>query len=108
MPLVKVREDETLENALRRFKRKCEKSGILSELKKRQHYEKPSAKRKRKALAARKKTLKRLAQARGLVPVPRREDPFLLRRRAKAALLLLWVRSGGGCFQVRDAPREAG
>ena len=64
MPLVKVREDETLENALRRFKRKCEKSGILSELKKRQHYEKPSAQRKRKALAARKKARKRLAQER--------------------------------------------
>ena len=64
MPLVKVREDETLENALRRFKRKCEKSGILSELKKRQHYEKPSVKKKRKALAARKKLLKRLAQER--------------------------------------------
>lgn len=62
MPVVKVREDETLENALRRFKRKCEKSGILSELKKRQHYEKPSVRRKRKALAARKKLLKRLAQ----------------------------------------------
>ena len=53
MPLVKVKEDETFEFALRRFKRKCEKSGILSELKKRQHYEKPSAKRKRKMLAAR-------------------------------------------------------
>ncbi len=64
MPLVKVREDESLENALRRFKRKCEKSGILTELKKRQHYEKPSAKRKRKALAARKKALKRMAQER--------------------------------------------
>jgi small subunit ribosomal protein S21 len=64
MPLIKVREDESLENALRRFKRKCEKSGILSELKKRQHYEKPSARRKRKALAARKKMLKRLAQER--------------------------------------------
>lgn len=62
MPLVKVREDESLENALRRFKRKCEKSGILTELKKRQHYEKPSAKRKRKAIAARKKALKRMAQ----------------------------------------------
>ena len=42
MPLVRVREDESLENALRRFKRKCEKSGVLSELKKRQHYLKPS------------------------------------------------------------------
>jgi small subunit ribosomal protein S21 len=64
MPLVKIKEDETFENALRRFKRKCEKSGILSELKKRQHFEKPSAKRKRKMLAARKKTLKRVAQER--------------------------------------------
>ena len=49
---------------LRRFKRKCEKSGILTEIKKRQHYEKPSVKKKRKALAARKKLLKRLAQER--------------------------------------------
>lgn len=64
MPLIKVREDESLENALRRFKRKCEKSGILTEIKKRQHYEKPSVRRKRKALAARKKLLKRLAQER--------------------------------------------
>jgi len=59
-----VREDESLENALKRFKRKCEKSGILTEIKKRQHYEKPSVKKKRKALAARKKLLKRLAQER--------------------------------------------
>ena len=64
MPLIKVREDESLENALKRFKRKCEKSGILTEIKKRQHYEKPSVKRKRNALAARKKLLKRLAQER--------------------------------------------
>lgn len=64
MPLIKVREDESLDNALKRFKRKCEKSGILTEIKKRQHYEKPSVRRKRKALAARKKLLKRLAQER--------------------------------------------
>ena len=54
MPLIKVREDESLENALKRFKRKCEKSGVLGEIKKRQHYEKPSVKRKRKE-AKRKK-----------------------------------------------------
>jgi small subunit ribosomal protein S21 len=66
MPLIKVRDDESLENALKRFKRKCEKSGILTEIKKRQHYEKPSVRRKRKALAARKKLLKRLAQERRL------------------------------------------
>ena len=64
MPLIKVREDESLENDLKRFKRKCEKSGVLTEIKKRQHYEKPSVKKKRKALAARKKLLKRLAQER--------------------------------------------
>jgi small subunit ribosomal protein S21 len=64
VPLIKVREDESLENALKRFKRKCEKSGVLTEIKKRQHYEKPSVKKKRKALAARKKLLKRLAQER--------------------------------------------
>jgi small subunit ribosomal protein S21 len=64
MPLIKVREDESLENALKRFKRKCEKSGILTEIKKRQHFEKPSVKKKRKALAARKKLLKRIAQER--------------------------------------------
>ena len=64
MAEVKLQEGETLENALRRFKRKCEKSGILSEVKKRQHYLKPSQKRKIKALAARKKALKRLAQER--------------------------------------------
>ncbi len=60
MAVIYVREDESFENALKRFKRKCEKVGILSEIKKRQHYEKPSEKRKRKALAARKKMLKKL------------------------------------------------
>lgn len=66
VPLIKVRDDETLDNALKRFKRKCEKAGILTEIKKRQHYEKPSVRKKRKALAARKKLLKRLAQERKL------------------------------------------
>ena len=60
MPLVKIKEDETFENALRRFKRKCEKSGILSELKKRQHYEKPSVMRKKKKAAARKRLMKKI------------------------------------------------
>ncbi len=64
MPLVVVKDDETVESALRRFKRKCEKAGILSELKKRQHYEKPSVKKKKKTVAARKKLLKKLAQER--------------------------------------------
>jgi len=58
MPVIHVREEESFENALRRFKRKCEKAGILTELKKRQHYEKPSVKRKRKQAEARKKRRK--------------------------------------------------
>ena len=66
MPLVTVREDEPFENALRRFKRKCEKSGILTELKKRQHFEKPSVKRKRKIVQARKKMLRKMAEERRL------------------------------------------
>ena len=64
MPVVQVREDESFENALRRFKRKCEKEGILTELKKRQHFEKPSVKRKRKVLQARKKMLRKLVEER--------------------------------------------
>lgn len=57
---VRIRENESFENALKRFKKQCEKAGILSEVRRREHYEKPSVKRKRKALAARKRTLKRL------------------------------------------------
>ena len=64
MPLVQVRDDESFENALRRFKRKCEKAGILTELKKRQHFEKPSIKRKRKAIQARKKMLRKMSEER--------------------------------------------
>lgn len=59
MPEVKIKEGESFENALKRFKKQCEKAGILSEIKKREHYEKPSVRRKKKALAARKKALKR-------------------------------------------------
>ncbi len=57
---VTVKEDESFESALRRFKKQCEKAGVLSELRKREHYEKPSARRKKKAMAARKEALKRL------------------------------------------------
>jgi small subunit ribosomal protein S21 len=49
---------------MRRFKRKCEKSGILTELKKRQYYEKPSVKRKRKDMQARKKMIRKLSEER--------------------------------------------
>ncbi len=64
MPVVFIREEESFEGALRRFKRKCEKSGILTELKKRQHYEKPSVKAKRKNAQARKKVLRKLQEER--------------------------------------------
>ena len=59
MTTVIVEPDESFESALRRFKKQCEKAGLLSELKKRQHYEKPSVRRKRKALVARKKAKRR-------------------------------------------------
>lgn len=59
MPGIRVREGESFETALRRFKKQCEKAGILSELKKREHYEKPSVRRKRKSIAARKRSMKR-------------------------------------------------
>ena len=60
MPVVKVGENESFENALKKFKKQCEREGILSEIKKREHYDKPSVKRKKKAMAARKKALKRM------------------------------------------------
>ncbi|NLI15980.1 MAG: 30S ribosomal protein S21 [candidate division Zixibacteria bacterium] len=56
---VRVRDDESFEKALKRFTKSCEKAGILSDIKKRQHFEKPSEKRKRKQAAARRKTRKR-------------------------------------------------
>jgi len=60
MPVVKVGENESFENALKKFKKQCEREGILSEIKKREHYDKPSVKRKKKLMAARKKALKRM------------------------------------------------
>ena len=55
MSEVRERENETLDSALRRFKRQCAKSGVMSEIRKREHYEKPSVKRKKKSEAARKR-----------------------------------------------------
>lgn len=59
MPSIRVRENESFETALRKFKKQCEREGILSEIKKREHFEKPSVKKKKKALNARKKALKK-------------------------------------------------
>ena len=60
MPSIRVRESDSFENALKRFKKQCEKEGVLSEVKKREHYDKPSVKKKKKAIAARKKAAKRI------------------------------------------------
>jgi small subunit ribosomal protein S21 len=59
LALVKLRDTESFEQAFRRFKKSCEKSGILSEVKKREHFEKPSVRLKKKSLAARKRLLKK-------------------------------------------------
>ena len=58
MSEIKVGKNESLESALRRFKRSCQKAGVLSEVRKREHYEKPSGKRKKKSEAARKRKFK--------------------------------------------------
>lgn len=58
--MIKVRDSEAFEQAFRRFKKSCEKSGILSEVKKREHYEKPSVRKKKKSIAARKRLLKKM------------------------------------------------
>ena len=58
MSEIKVQKGETLESALRRFKRSCQKAGVLSEVSKREHYEKPSVRRKLKSEAARKRKFK--------------------------------------------------
>ncbi len=55
---IRVKDGETLDSALRRFKRQCARSGVLAELRKREHYEKPSVKRKKKSEAARKRKYK--------------------------------------------------
>ena len=53
-----MHEGEPIDKALKQFKKQCEKSGILTEIKKREYYEKPSVKRKRKMLAAHKKRMR--------------------------------------------------
>jgi small subunit ribosomal protein S21 len=58
-PTIRVNEGESFENAIKRFKKLCEKAGILSEVRKREHYEKPSVRRKKKSIAARKRSEKK-------------------------------------------------
>ncbi|OFZ15586.1 MAG: 30S ribosomal protein S21 [Bdellovibrionales bacterium RBG_16_40_8] len=60
MAVIRIRDSEAFEQAFRRFKKSCEKSGILSELKKREHFEKPSVRKKKKSISARKRALKKV------------------------------------------------
>ena len=58
MAEIRLKDNESLDSALRRFKRSCQKAGVLSEIRKREHYEKPSVRRKKKSEAARKRSYK--------------------------------------------------
>ncbi|GGZ93794.1 30S ribosomal protein S21 [Ignatzschineria ureiclastica] len=60
MPSVKIRENEPFDVAMRRFRRSCEKAGIVSEVRAREYYEKPTTERKRKKAAAQKRHYKRI------------------------------------------------
>ena len=62
MPSVKVRENEPFDIAMRRFKRSCEKAGVLSEVRRREFYEKPTSIRKRKMAAAVKRHQKKVSR----------------------------------------------
>lgn len=75
MPSVKIRDNEPFEIAIRRFKRSCEKAGVLSESRRREAYEKPTAERKRKAAAAVKRHLKKLSRERYALKNLRRGRP---------------------------------
>lgn len=55
MTVVRIQRDESFDKALKRFKRECRRTGLMSEMKRRESYEKPSVRRKKKAEAARKK-----------------------------------------------------
>lgn len=67
---IRVRDGESFESAIRRFKKQCEKTGILSEIRKYEHFEKPSVKRKKKSIAARKR-----AKKKGRPKVEKKERP---------------------------------
>ncbi len=64
MPGIILSDSDNFDFALRKFKKQCEKAGILSELKKRQHYEKPSVQKKKKEAAARKRLMKKMRKSR--------------------------------------------
>ncbi len=55
MSEIRIKDNESIDSALKRFKKQCAKAGVLSEIRKREHYDKPSVKRKKKSEAARKR-----------------------------------------------------
>ena len=65
MAMVRIKEGESFEGAFRRFKKACEKAGILSEVKKREHFEKPSVRLKKKSISARKRAMKKSRRSTG-------------------------------------------
>lgn len=75
MPSVRVKENEPFEVALRRFKRSCEKAGVLSDIRRKEAYEKPTTERKRSRAAAVKRWMKKLSRE---APQPR--DPRMRKR----------------------------
>ena len=79
MPLVRVKENEPFEKALKRFKRQCEKAGIMSDVRKHQRYEKPSERRKRKIATAKRKAIlkQRKANAKARASSARRRRGFV-------------------------------
>ena len=62
MPSVRVRDNEPFEVAIRRFKRTCERAGVITDVRKREYFEKPSQERKRKRAAAVKRQMKRVSR----------------------------------------------
>ena len=60
MPVIKIKDNEPFEVAMKRFKKQVEKAGILTELRRREYFDKPSVRKKKKAAAAKKRALKRL------------------------------------------------
>ncbi|MBX2996173.1 MAG: 30S ribosomal protein S21 [Bdellovibrionaceae bacterium] len=65
MAMVRIKDGESFEGAFRRFKKSCEKAGILSEVKKRENFEKPSVRLKKKSIAARKRAAKKTRKSWG-------------------------------------------
>jgi small subunit ribosomal protein S21 len=63
MPVIKIKDNESFEGAMKRFKKTCEKAGILTELRRREYYDKPSIRKKKKEAASRKRALKKLRRS---------------------------------------------